>query len=470
MQNAREEHPRQAGSELQGGGSRPDAGLSWPRVRGLLTVATPFHSGEREPAVLPLHAAQRAVTSWVLLGVSGALFCAGMSVPAISRASGVTLGDACLALGAFFIADTAGFISYRRFGGSSRVYRVLDCAESFVGSLSIAYVIHRSQSAVSFFWFFHFVHICLTAPLGLSLIYGFSLVLGPLGLMIAFAADGEVASAWICAVAGLLGLYVYLILGRVHGELESGRRREAHLRGELALARVNQERARISRDLHDHVAAELTALLWRIRELSGSAPSGARDELDALGERLRDAISELRNVVLSLRGAVLDRRSALALLERRCRELCAPLELDFQVLGEASSSRASELEVPSEDLLLIAFELVRNAAQHSDGRLLVVALDVRSGLVLRVVDDGRGLPRHLWQSSHGGLKNVRDRVRELGGSIALEPSASGTHVVVTFARCDAAGLDRELGESSRFDESNRNQRSSSTVASRSRVS
>ncbi|HYO96662.1 MAG TPA: ATP-binding protein, partial [Polyangiaceae bacterium] len=182
------------------------------------------------------------------------------------------------------------------------------------------------------------------------------------------------------------------------------------------------------------------------------------------------AISELRNVVLSLRGAVLDRRSALALLERRCRELCAPLELDFQVLGEASSSRASELEVPSEDLLLIAFELVRNAAQHSDGRLLVVALDVRSGLVLRVVDDGRGLPRHLWQSSHGGLKNVRDRVRELGGSIALEPSASGTHVVVTFARCDAAGLDRELGESSRFDESNRNQRSSSTVASRSRVS
>ena len=56
----------------------------------------------------------------------------------------------------------------------------------------------------------------------------------------------------------------------------------------LAHALVARERERISRDLHDNVATELTALVWRVREISGAVPACAeKQDLQTVAERLR---------------------------------------------------------------------------------------------------------------------------------------------------------------------------------------
>jgi signal transduction histidine kinase len=196
--------------------------------------------------------------------------------------------------------------------------------------------------------------------------------------------------------------------------------------------KLKQERARISRDLHDDVATELTALIWKARELAAALPEGqVRSDLATFGDRLRGALSDLRDVVVTLRRSKLGVRDTLELLERRCRELAGRLAFSLESRGDLA---ADELDEAWGDALPICFELVRNAAFHSGCSAIRVSVELGDQLVLTVSDDGRGLEPEVFERSSGGLLGLRQRVSELRGSVRLSPTELGTTIVVALPR------------------------------------
>jgi signal transduction histidine kinase len=201
--------------------------------------------------------------------------------------------------------------------------------------------------------------------------------------------------------------------------------------------KLRQERARISRDLHDGIATELTALVWKTRELAARPPDvdRLRAELESFGDRLRSALSDLRDVVVSLRRSTLGIRAAIELLERRCRELSGAIPFSLEVRGEpVSSDPKLELDEVWDDALPICFELVRNAAFHSGCQRIRVELELGRQLVLSVFDDGRGLDADVFERSAGGIGGVRQRVSELGGTVERSSVSHGTNIVVALPR------------------------------------
>ena len=81
-------------------------------------------------------------------------------------------------------------------------------------------------------------------------------------------------------------------------------------------------------------------------------------------------------------------------------------------------------------LLRIAQELVRNAATHSGGQRISLSLVVdATGTTLSVYDDGMGLSSRKLAGSQGGLDNAARRLHELGGTLAVAPTARGTELV-----------------------------------------
>jgi signal transduction histidine kinase len=401
-------------------------------VTPVIETTVEARSQESIPLQAASHDEMREFRSWLLMVVSSALFVVGLSVPALAKAVGVTAGDGLLAVSVFLVAGTLATVAYHWLGPGSRSYVVFDKLEGFAGSFAVGYVIHASGSALSFFWFFYFVQVVMHAASGIGFLYALTIAATPLGLAIAFAFQQDAVSAWLSLVCCGLGLVMYLVIGRVYSELEASRRREAQLRIDLAAARVQKERVRISRDLHDGVATELTALIWKTRAMSKRVPVGTpKEELEGIAERLVATLSALRTVVLSLRQSPLTFSEANLLLEQRCRELCGSRELKLDVRGTCEEG---ELERFRDDVLPMCFELVHNAAAHSGAASVSLSIDVGSALVIRVVDDGSGLNPETWQETRGGLLGVRRRAAGLGGTTCLPSSERGTQVVVQLPR------------------------------------
>lgn len=387
-----------------------------------------------EPPRPSLHTVQRSAVV-AIIPAAAALFIAGLRSPTISSAVGVSVEQGVLAVSVFLGAVIVATAAYYRFGATSRIYLSCDYAESFALSWAIAYLIQASSGVHSFFWLFYGVQIIATALAGFSFIYLAAVGAGPIYLIASFLWRGDAAAAWLSALAGICGLFVYLVIARISNQRDAALKREAALRQELGRILVARERARISRDLHDNVATELTALVWRVREIAGAAPIEERTlDMGDVAERLRSVIADLRNVVLALREPELGFPELKLILERRCRELCGPTELRLTVSGELETE---ELGAFRDDVLPICFELVSNAARHAHASMIEVVLTLGVELRLLVRDDGGGLPPNAWQDSRGGLLGSRDRVQRLGGDLTLIPPSKkvpGTTLTIELPR------------------------------------
>ena len=103
------------------------------------------------------------------------------------------------------------------------------------------------------------------------------------------------------------------------------------------------------------------------------------------------------------------------------------------------------LEVPSQlpatpllpevrhNVFLAAKEAVNNVVKHAQASSAWVRLHMETGqFTLEIEDDGRGLPDAARSSTRNGLKNMRKRLEDVGGSFTIEPAPNrGTIVRLT---------------------------------------
>ena len=196
---------------------------------------------------------------------------------------------------------------------------------------------------------------------------------------------------------------------------------------ELALL---EDRERIARDLHDTVIQRLFATGL---SLQGAARLSERPELT---ERITNAVDDLDLTVKQIRtvifGLETSRRSATGLRQRvlsTTMAVAGPLGFDPHVVLDGPVDTVPE--TIASELLAVLHEALTNTARHAHAsRAEVVVEVVASGeVVLRVADDGQGLPEHLREGGRG-LRNMETRATRLGGTMRAEPGlASGTTIV-----------------------------------------
>jgi PAS domain S-box-containing protein len=199
-------------------------------------------------------------------------------------------------------------------------------------------------------------------------------------------------------------------------------------KAEEALQEIREaERNRISRDLHDEVLQDLTYALQTI-QLSGTNPA-AREGNGEAG--LQEAEAALRRSVRGLRSAVHDLSleadggpfvrsvEALAELNRQMNPGCG-VELEV--------SEGFPEELPGQagrELLRVLQEALANARRHSRAGQVRVNLEAnRDRLRIEVSDDGRGFDPEATPAGMG-TRGMRERVRALGGDLAVESRPGG---------------------------------------------
>jgi two-component system, NarL family, sensor histidine kinase UhpB len=194
--------------------------------------------------------------------------------------------------------------------------------------------------------------------------------------------------------------------------------------GRRALRAQEAERLRIARGLHDEVGQVLTGVLLELDFLASAAGDDRRRGVEDTKQAVRQALEEVRRIARELRPEMLEQlglTSALTELSRRFAEQTGvPVERRF----------AQDLPPLSEEAELaiyrVAQESLTNVARHAEASQVDLALDPGVGsVVLRVVDDGRGMVETTATNGHGGLRGMRERALLVHGALAVKRSRDG---------------------------------------------
>jgi signal transduction histidine kinase len=192
------------------------------------------------------------------------------------------------------------------------------------------------------------------------------------------------------------------------------------------------ERARISRDLHDDLGQELTALhlaLSLARERFAREPKRIEGNLADMAALLDRTRATARRIVTELRPQVLDDLGLHASLEWLMTETERRSLLRCRLHGDGLDTLPSEVSA-------IAFRVVQealtNVVRHAEARNVDVRLGVHGpSLEIAVEDDGVGIRAE--STSGVGLIGLRERVTARGGTMALvPPRAGGTRLSVSL--------------------------------------
>jgi signal transduction histidine kinase len=229
---------------------------------------------------------------------------------------------------------------------------------------------------------------------------------------------------WPFYVAGgLLALSSALALhyGRVRGL-----RRLQRLEQQRTL---QEERARIARDLHDDLGASLTGVALQL-EAAQSRGHAEGAQLAVLAGETRSLAHELRELAWATNPRCDNTVSLAAFIGELAERFCDAAGLECKlVLPSAEGSRAVPARV-RHALLIVVKESLANVASHAAARHVTVAL-ATSGAEVRVViqDDGCGFDPGR-AAGGTGLRNLQERLQQLGGSFDIQ-SRPGTGTIVT---------------------------------------
>jgi signal transduction histidine kinase len=211
------------------------------------------------------------------------------------------------------------------------------------------------------------------------------------------------------------------------------------------MATQDEERRRIARDLHDSVGQMIGALSLNnglvFKESEKLSPAAA----DALGQNrllVEQLSAEIRTISHLLHPPLLDEIG-----------LLPAIKMFAEGFGERSSVRVT-VELSPEigrlppnmeiSIFRIVQECLTNVYRHSGSKTarIKVWLSEEKLLTLQVCDEGKGMPfANLAPVSiatkHGvGLSGMRERVRELGGTLEIQSSENGTTVTASLPVVD----------------------------------
>jgi PAS domain S-box-containing protein len=232
-----------------------------------------------------------------------------------------------------------------------------------------------------------------------------------------------------------LGTVVDGAFSGIHGstrDISERERLEQDLRRQAGELASSQERAHLARELHDSVTQALFSmtLVTRTTELLVDRDSDkAKAQLASLRDLQREALAEMRALIFELRPGNLEQDGLLPALRTHTAALQGRIGLPIVVTSDLKDRLPLDVE---EVLYRIAQEALHNVVKHAAARQVTLSIErTRSGVRLRISDDGKGFDAASVPEGHLGLAGMRARAEKIGASMEVTSRpGSGTTIEV----------------------------------------
>ncbi|MFY0598461.1 MAG: type IV pili methyl-accepting chemotaxis transducer N-terminal domain-containing protein [Cyclobacteriaceae bacterium] len=215
--------------------------------------------------------------------------------------------------------------------------------------------------------------------------------------------------------------------------------KEQHYRSSLILEGQEEERKRLSRELHDGVGQMLSAMKLMLESFNPSSKP-MKMRLNDAKDLMKSIIQEVRRVSFNLTPSSLDDFGLVPAIKKFCDEINAVTKTNVAFVNETKF--INRLESPVEtNLYRIIQESVNNSIKYSKASNIEVRFShTVNSLSIKVKDDGKGFDYsrlvengHFEKAGHG-IFNMKERTAYIGGIFNLETElGKGTQIFITLS-------------------------------------
>ena len=213
--------------------------------------------------------------------------------------------------------------------------------------------------------------------------------------------------------------------------------------GQGALRAAEDERQRISRELHDDTAQRLATLLIRLRLASKEEHAQPRmSMLEDLREGLQETAESVRRIARGLRPPALEDAGVVAALQAHIRNLFKDHDI------RSSFDAGAVDQYLDEDAKLVLYRVIQealsNVVRHSGASSVTVTVQVEGAFIVAVVvDDGNGFDhRAIAGQGSLGFVGMKERAASTGGTVRVTGRpGQGTRVRLSIPLTKGETLD-----------------------------
>ncbi|RDW17008.1 histidine kinase [Oceanobacillus arenosus] len=184
-----------------------------------------------------------------------------------------------------------------------------------------------------------------------------------------------------------------------------------------------EERRKISREIHDGPAQMLANILLRSELIERSYRKGdaeeALAEIKSIRKMIRSSLYEVRRIIYDLRPMALDDLGLVPTIKKYIANTADynNLKIDFVVIGEETRLN-QKYEIA---FFRLVQESVQNAIKHAEAGLIQVKLEIRrNSLTMLIKDNGKGFDPKIKNEKSFGLIGMKERVEMLDGSLSID--------------------------------------------------
>ncbi|MEP7229742.1 MAG: two-component regulator propeller domain-containing protein [Ginsengibacter sp.] len=225
------------------------------------------------------------------------------------------------------------------------------------------------------------------------------------------------------------GTLIYIVYRSHIRQLES--KQAAQIK--IMVATQEEERERISRDLHDDIGTKLSALKLFLSSLNEKASATGNAEISSLAESseqfIKEAMQDVRQLLLNLSPTVLEEFGYTTAVEGLVNKINETKQIHFSLVVFGMAQRMQkEYEMA---LYRITQELINNVLKHAEAKNVSLQIGQRDEkIILMMEDDGKGFDVNAHKEGYG-LHNLDARTNLMQGAMTIDSQpGKGTSVLI----------------------------------------
>ncbi len=186
--------------------------------------------------------------------------------------------------------------------------------------------------------------------------------------------------------------------------------------------RIQVEKEKISRDLHDSVGGQLSYILY---SLEGEASLKDNPISKKISETVKNVISDLRQTIWAMSDDKLSLQSMSDKLKIYARNLLSNKGVKI-VFEENIPEEYLDSSIKILNLFRACQEIINNAFKHANCSSLSVKISYVQKIEIEISDDGIGISNEKTKTDNYGLANIKHRVKELNGELSIQSVPGNT--------------------------------------------
>lgn len=181
----------------------------------------------------------------------------------------------------------------------------------------------------------------------------------------------------------------------------------------------DEERQRISREMHDDIGSGLTSILFLSNQLKNSATTAQKGAWEKITQNTNTLISKMNEIIWSMNTDYDTLEDLVTYLRHQAGELLDSAGINYHFHIPPAIPEVSFSGEQRRNIYLVVKEALHNIIKHAGANEVNIQFEFDPAILITIRDNGKGFERDQVRRFGNGLKNMKQRMESIAGSLDI---------------------------------------------------